>query len=352
MKIGLLTGGGDSCGINAAIRAAAVKAAKDGHKAVGIRNGWAGAIEGWFFELDPDVISPAILGRGGTILGTSRTNPFKMDGAVEKMQKNVEEAGLEAIVAIGGDDTLGVAHRINGLPKPIPAVGVPQTIDNDISGTDYAIGFHTAVEVATEAADRLTTTAESHSRIMVLEVMGRDAGHVALAAASAGGADLVLVPEHPFTIEEVVEVVKERRAAGKTFSLIVVAEGAKPKGAEQITVSEKTDAFGHVRLGGVADFLANEIEAHTGFETRSMNLGHLQRGGTSTPFDRILATQLGYAAIELVERGEFDRMVAVRGSKITSVPLEEAIGKTKPVDEELYRVVNDLYRYAGMRPAA
>ncbi|MCL5292245.1 MAG: 6-phosphofructokinase [Actinobacteria bacterium] len=351
MKIGLLTGGGDSCGINAAIRAIVIKAADDGHQVIGIRNGWAGTIEGWFSEITPEAVS-GILPRGGTMLGTSRTNPFRMEGAVEKLQRNYEEAGMDAIVAVGGDDTLGVAHRINALEEAIPAVGVPQTIDNDVSGTDFAIGFHSAVEIATEAVDRLMTTAESHSRIMVLEVMGRDAGHVALAAGVAGGADLILVPEHSFTVEEVVDTVKQRRDAGRTFSLIVAAEGAKPKGVEQATVSEKTDAFGHVRLGGVADFLANEVEGRTGFETRSMNLGHLQRGGASTPFDRILATQFGYAAVEMVERGEYDRMVAIQGNQITSVPLEEAIGKTRPVDEALYRMANDLYRLGRMRPAA
>ncbi|MCL4499365.1 MAG: ATP-dependent 6-phosphofructokinase [Chloroflexi bacterium] len=351
MKIGLLTGGGDSCGINAAIRAVVIKAADDGHTVVGIRNGWAGVLESWFSELTPDMVA-TILPRGGTMLGTSRTNPFRLDGAVEKLQRNVRSAGLDAIVAIGGDDTLGVAHRINLLEEPVHAVGVPQTIDNDISETDYAIGFHSAVEAATNAVDMLTTTAESHSRIMVIEVMGRDAGHVALAAGVAGGADLVLVPEHPLTIEEVVSLVKKRRDAGKTFSLIVVAEGAKPKGAEQVTISEKVDAFGHVRLGGVADYLANHIEDQTGFETRSMNLGHLQRGGTSTPFDRLLASQFGYKAVEMVEAREFDRMVAIQGNRVVSVRLEDAIGRTKPVDEELFRMATDLFKFNQIRPAA
>ncbi|MHB0977393.1 MAG: 6-phosphofructokinase [Candidatus Aquicultorales bacterium] len=351
MKIGLLTGGGDSCGINAAIRSAVIKASDDGHQVVGIKNGWAGVVEGWFSDLTADQVNP-YLARGGTMLGTSRTNPFRIDGAVERLQQNVKQAGIDAIIAIGGDDTLGVAHRINQLDEPVHAVGVPQTIDNDISGTDYAVGFHSAVEVATEAVDRLTTTAESHSRIMVVEIMGRDSGHVALAAGISGGADLILVPEHPFIVDEVVTFVKERREAGKTFSLIVVAEGARPKGTEQVTVSEKVDAFGHVRLGGICDFLANAIEEKTGFETRSMNLGHLQRGGVSTPFDRFLATHLGYAAVELVEKGEYDRMVAVQGNKVTSVPLEEAIGRTKPIDEETYRMATDIYRYVQLRKAA
>jgi 6-phosphofructokinase 1 len=342
MLVGLLSGGGDSPAINAAIRAVVRKAHGYGHEILGIKNGWAGLIEGEFKKLSLAEVS-GILPRGGTILGTSRTNPFKIKGGIERLLENASAVKLEALIAIGGDDTLGVAHRLNHLEKPLRCVGIPQTIDNDLNGTEFAIGFQSAVEVATDALDKLHTTAESHHRIMILEVMGRDAGHVALAAGLAGGADIILVPEYPFDFEEIIERIKKRRQLGKTFSLIIVAEGARPVGVEQIVITEKRDAFGHVRLGGVGEYLANEIEQRTGLETRSISLGHLQRGGVAAPFDRILATQFGIAAVELVEQGEFDRMVAYQCGKVTSIPLVEALAKIKPIDENLYKLAQLFY---------
>lgn len=340
MRIGLLTGGGDSSAINAAIRAVVRRGLEGGHTMLGFKNGWAGPINGDYEEMTISSVS-GILPRGGTVLGTSRTNPFKIDGAVEKMRENLRNAGIDAMICIGGDDTLGVAHKINSLDPPIPAVGIPQTIDNDINGTDYAIGFQSAVLVATEALDRLHTTAESHHRIMIVEVMGRDAGHVALYAGIAGGADTVLVPEHDFNIDEVIDRIKKRRQSGKTFSIIVVAEGAKPEG-RQVTFSEKTDAFGHVRLGGIGEYLANVIEEKTGLETRFMNLGHLQRGGIATPFDRIIATEFGIAAVEMIEKKEFDRMVAFQCGEATSIPLEEAL-TVRPIDERVFEMAKLFY---------
>jgi len=340
MRIGLLTGGGDSSAINAAIRAVVRRGLEGGHTMLGFKNGWAGPINGDYEEMTVASVS-GILPRGGTVLGTSRTNPFKIDGAVEKMRENLRNAGIDAMVCIGGDDTLGVAHKINSLDPPIPAVGIPQTIDNDINGTDYAIGFQSAVLVATEALDRLHTTAESHHRIMIVEVMGRDAGHVALYAGIAGGADTILVPEHDFNIDEVIDRIKKRRQSGKTFSIIVVAEGAKPEG-RQVTFSEKTDAFGHVRLGGIGEYLANVIEEKTGLETRFMNLGHLQRGGIATPFDRIIATEFGIAAVEMIEKKEFDRMVAFQCGEVTSIPLEEAL-TIRPIDERVFEMAKLFY---------
>jgi len=341
MRIGMLTGGGDSSAINAAIRAVVRRGLEGGHQILGFKNGWAGPINGDYTEMTAESVS-GILPRGGTILGTSRTNPFKLDGAVEKMRENLKKVGIEAMICIGGDDTLGVAHKLNHLDEPVPAVGIPQTIDNDINGTDFAIGFHSALLVATEALDRLHTTAESHHRIMVVEVMGRDAGHVALYAGLAGGADTILVPEHRFNIDEVVDRIKKRRQSGKTFSIIVVAEGARPEGREQLVVSEKTDAFGHVRLGGVGEYLANVIEEKTGLETRSMNLGHLQRGGMATPFDRIIATEFGIVAVELVEKGDFDRMVSIQCGEVTSIPLEEAL-TTRPIDERVFQMAQIFF---------
>ncbi|MDI6816626.1 MAG: ATP-dependent 6-phosphofructokinase [Actinomycetota bacterium] len=341
MRIGMLTGGGDSSAINAAIRAVVRRGLAGGHQILGFKNGWAGPINGDYVEMTADMVS-GILPKGGTILGTSRTNPFKIDGAVDKMRENMKRLGIEAMVCIGGDDTLGVAHKLNHLDEPVPAVGIPQTIDNDINGTDYAIGFQTAVTVATEAIDKLHTTAESHHRIMVVEVMGRDAGHVALYAGLAGGADIILVPEHRFNMDAIIDRIKKRRQGGKTFSIVVVAEGARPEGREQVVTSEKTDAFGHVRLGGVAEHLADVIEEKTGLETRSMNLGHLQRGGMATPFDRVIATEFGIEAIELVEKGEFDRMTSIQHGQVTSIPLAEAL-TLRPIDERVFEMAQIFF---------
>lgn len=342
MRIALLTGGGDSPATNAAIRGVVRKASEDGHEIVGVRNGWAGMIANEMGVLDPSSVS-GILPRGGTILGTSRTNPFKQEGGESAVRATVSDRGIDAIIAIGGDDTLGVAHRLNGLDPPVAAVGIPQTIDNDICGTDYAIGFDSAVAIATDALDKLHTTAESHHRIMVLEVMGRDAGHVALTAGLAGGADIILVPEEPFDLDAVRQRIEKRLKAGKTFSLIVVAEGAVPGGGRQISRGEQVDQFGHVMLGGIGAYIADELAKRCDLETRVTNLGHLQRGGVPTAFDRVLGTRFGVAAVGLVENGEFDKMVAMRGQQVVAVKLGDALGETKPVDCKLLQLADVFY---------
>lgn len=342
MRIGILTGGGDSSGINAGIRAVVRRGIAEGDEIMGIRNGWLGLLEGDIFEVKAADVS-GILPRGGTILGTSRTNPFKIEGGVERIAATAHASRLEAIVAIGGDDTLGVCHKINGLPQPIHGVGIPQTIDNDIEGTDFAIGFDSAVAVATDACDKLHSTAESHHRIMVLEVMGRDSGHVALEAGIAGGADIILVPEEPFHIEDVASRVKDRLTRGKLFSIVVVAEGASPVGTEQVSRGETRDAFGHVMLGGIGEHVASELQRHTGVEARVTVLGHLQRGGYASPLDRLLATRFGVAAVDLLHQGAWDRMVAIRGREITDVPLETALNRHKPIDKSLYEMAKLFY---------
>ncbi|TDA30413.1 MAG: 6-phosphofructokinase [Hadesarchaea archaeon] len=340
MRIGILSGGGDAPGINAVIRAVVRRGLQHGDEVVGIRDGWRGLLEGSFLPLDLNSVS-GILPRGGSILGTSRTNPFKREGGPELIVRRAGEAGLEAVVAVGGEDTLGVAHRLADCG--LRCVGVPKTIDNDLVGTDYTFGFHTAVAIATEALDRLHTTAEAHHRVIILEVMGRYTGHIALHAGLAGGADVILIPERPFELEEVCEYLRRRRERGRNFSLIVVAEGAKPRGGREIVYSESVDEFGHVTLGGVGYYLAREIERLTGMETRVVVLGHLQRGGSPTPFDRILATRFGVAAVDLVHQGKFDHMVALRGGGIVSVPLAEVIGKRKTVDPKLYEVATVFF---------
>lgn len=341
MRIGILTGGGDSPAVNAAIRAVVKKATSEGIDVLGIQNGWAGLINANAIELSAEAVS-GILPKGGTILGTSRTNPFKLD-KVEEIKKSVADLKIDAIVAIGGDDTLGVLRRLTELPEPIVGVGIPQTIDNDIPGTDYAIGFDTAVAIATDACDKLHSTAESHHRVMILEVMGRDAGHIAAEAGLAGGADIILIPEKPFELAWVCDRVKDRRARGKNFSIIVVAEGAKPVGHDQVVRTEKVDQFGHVMLGGIGEYLVAEVEKCTGIETRVTILGHLQRGGGPTAYDRILATRFGVAAVELVLEGRWGRMVALKGSEITSVPLSDGLDGVKPVSEDLYRTASLFY---------
>jgi 6-phosphofructokinase 1 len=279
-----------------------------------------------------------ILPRGGSILGTSRTNPFKREDGPEKIMKNARKAGIGAFVVIGGDDTLTVAQKMGELG--LKCVGVPKTIDNDLAGTDYTFGFMTAVGVATEALDRLHTTAEAHHRVIILEVMGRYTGWIALEAGLAGGADVILIPEKPFDIDEVCECIRQRQRRGRNFSLIVVAEGAKPKGGVEIVYGESVDEFGHIRLGGVGYYLGREIEKSLNIETRVVVLGHLQRGGSPTAFDRILATRFGIAAIDMVHQGKFDRMVAMKGNEIVSVPLKEVVGKRKPVDLKLYDIAS------------
>jgi 6-phosphofructokinase 1 len=341
LKVGILSGGGDAPGINAVIRAVVRKGIKQyGDKILGIKDGWSGLLDSAYVSLDFNAVS-GILPRGGSILGTSRTNPFKREKGAEKIMENAKEAGLEAVVVIGGDDTLSVAHKMAEFG--LKCVGAPKTIDNDLSGTDYTFGFNTAVTIATDALDKLHTTAETHHRVIILEVMGRYTGWIAVEAGLAGGADMVLIPERPFDIDEVCEFIKRRQARGRTFSLIVVAEGAKPKGGVEIVYSESLDEFGHIRLGGVGYYLGKEIEKCMPAETRVVVLGHLQRGGSPTPFDRILATRFGVAAIDHVHQKKFDQMVAIKGNKMTSLPLKDVVGKRKTVDLELYDIASVFF---------
>ncbi|MGL5811438.1 MAG: 6-phosphofructokinase [Nocardioides sp.] len=334
MRVGVLTGGGDCPGLNAVIRAVVRRGVKEyGFDFVGYRDGWRGPLEGSTMELGVEQCR-GILPRGGTILGSSRTNPFKIDGGVERITQNLVEHGVDALVAIGGEDTLGVATKLAELG--VNVVGVPKTIDNDLSGTDFTFGFDTAVNIATEAIDRLHTTAESHHRVLVVEVMGRHAGWIALHAGIAGGANIVLIPEMPFDIEEVCALV-ESRFTSMFSPIIVVSEGAVPKeGGEMTLVSGELDAFGHVRLGGIGDRLAGEIEKRTGKEARAVVLGHIQRGGTPTAFDRWLATRFGLQAVGAVKDAEFGTMMALRGTDIVRVPLIEGTGELKLVSQQEY----------------
>ena len=334
MRIGVLTGGGDCPGLNAVIRAVVRKGVKvHGFEFVGYRDGWKGPLEGLTMELGVQQCR-GILPRGGTILGSSRTNPFKIDGGVEKIKANLAADGVDALVAIGGEDTLGVATKLAELG--VNVVGVPKTIDNDLSGTDFTFGFDTAVNIAVESIDRLHTTAESHHRVLVVEVMGRHAGWIALHSGIAGGANIVLIPEQPFDIEEVCRLV-ESRFESKYAPILVVSEGAVPKeGGDMTLVSGEKDAFGHVRLGGIGDRIAAEIERRTGKEARAVVLGHTQRGGTPTAFDRWLATRFGLAAIDAVADGNFGTMMALRGTRIEQVKLIEGTGELKLVSPEEY----------------
>ena len=341
MKVAVLSGGGDAPGINAVIRAVVKKGIESyAYKMVGVRNGWRGLVENEFITLNLDEIS-GILPRGGSILGTSRTNPFKHKDGAQKILRNAKENGLGAVVVIGGEDTLGVAYKLCNMG--LPSVGVPKTIDNDLLGTDYTFGFNTAVSIATDALDRLHTTAESHQRVIILEVMGRYTGWIALEAGLAGGADAILIPEKPFNLNEVCNLIKQRQSRGKNFSVIVVAEGAKPKEGKEILYSDSTDEFGHVRFGGVGYYLGKEIEKRIDTETRVVVLGHLQRGGSPTAFDRILATRFGIAAIDLVHQGQFGRMVVIQGNEIVSVPLKDVVGKRKTVDLKLYEIATVFF---------
>ena len=334
MRIGVLTGGGDCPGLNAVIRAIVRKGVSVyGHEFVGYRDGWRGPLEGVTMELGIEQCR-GILPRGGTILGSSRTNPFKLDNGVERIKQNLAKDGVDALVAIGGEDTLGVATKLSELG--VDVVGVPKTIDNDLSGTDFTFGFDTAVNIATEAIDRLHTTAESHHRVLVVEVMGRHAGWIALHSGIAGGANIVLIPEQPFDIEEVCRLI-ESRFESRYAPILVVSEGAMPReGGDMTLVSGDVDDFGHVRLGGIGDRLAQEIERRTGKEARAVVLGHIQRGGTPTAFDRWLATRFGLQAIDAVAEGDFGTMMALRGTTIARVPLIEGTGELKLVSESEY----------------
>ncbi len=334
-KVGVLTGGGDCPGLNSVIRAVVRFAFKEGYKVTGIKNGWKGLIEKNTVDMDIATVS-GILPKGGTILGTSRSNPYKKEGDREKAKENIKKLGLEALIVIGGEDTLGVASKL--YKEGLNVVGAPKTIDNDLSCTDVTFGFDTAINIATEAIDRLHTTAESHNRIMVVEVMGRHAGWIAVEAGMAGGADVILIPEVPIDIKEVCELLKKRHTRGKSFSIVVVAEGAKFKKGDIVTQEEKLDAFGHVRLGGIGHTLGDEIEKRTGYETRVAVLGHIQRGGTPTAFDRVLGTRFGIKAMELVLKKDYGKMAALKGNKIVAVPLEDAVREIKTVDMELYDI--------------
>src|SRR4051794_37900265 len=334
MRVGVLTGGGDCPGLNAVIRAVVRRGVRDhSFEFIGFRDGWRGPLEGLTMELGIAQCR-GILPRGGTILGSSRTNPFKIEGGVEQIKDNLKANGVDALVAIGGEDTLGVATRLSELG--VDVVGVPKTIDNDLSGTDFTFGFDTAVNIATEAIDRLHTTAESHHRVLVVEVMGRHAGWIALHSGIAGGASMVLIPEQPFDIVDVCERV-ETRFRSQYAPISVVSEGAVPKeGGDMAMVAGELGAFGHVRLGGIGDRLAKEIEDRTGKEARAVVLGHIQRGGTPTAFDRWLATRFGLQAIDAVADGEFGTMMALRGTRIVRVPLIEGTGELKLVSDEEY----------------
>ncbi len=341
MKIGVLTGGGDCPGLNAVIRAVVKRGMQLGIEFIGIKDGWKGLLTSNTLELDDKAIS-GILPRGGTILGTSRTNPLKKESDTEKLKENIKTLGIDALVCIGGDDTLGVAARL--FEDGIKTIGVPKTIDNDLSGTDFTFGFDTAVSIVTEALDRLHTTTEAHHRIMVVEVMGRHAGWIAAYGGMAGGADLILIPEQAFEMKDVLEVVNNRKKAGKNFSIIVTAEGAYPKTTgSMVTKDSAVDGFGHAKLGGVGELLAKEIEDETGLETRFVVLGHLQRGGTPTAHDRVLATRFGVRAAELINEGKFGMMVALQGSEIKEVSLDEATREAKTLDAEIFRIAGVFF---------
>jgi phosphofructokinase-like protein len=345
-RVGVLTGGGDCPGLNAVIRAVTRRLLTRGHEVVGVRDGWRGLVDGRFIELGPREIS-GILPRGGTILGTTRTNPFKTDHGIEQTLANFETEGLGALVAIGGEDTLGVASRLHA-ERQFPVVGVPKTIDNDLAATDYTFGFDTAVFIATEAIDRLHTTAESHNRVMVVEVMGRHTGWIAVMSGIAGGADVILIPEQPITVEDACEELKRRHNRGKDFSIVVVSEGYELTYASGETrrIAQETaasDQFGHVRLGGVGDQLAREIEERTGFETRVTVLGHVQRGGSPTPRDRVLATRYGLKAADLVHEEQWGQMAALQGDAIVSVSLAEAVAELKTVPPHWYEVARAFF---------
>ncbi len=335
MRVGVLTGGGDCPGLNAVIRAAVrVGSATFGNEHVGLHGGWRGLLQRDTRPLDRDVVAP-ILTRGGTILGSSRTNPFKDADGGANCVRAFEDMGLDALIAIGGEDTLGVARRLHA-EFDLPVVGVPKTIDNDLSGTDFTFGFWTAVQIATDAIDRLHTTAESHDRVIVVEVMGRHAGWIALESGTAGGAHAILIPEQPVSIEAVCHRVTDRRARGRGYAIIVVSEGVE-LGDED--AAAELDDFGHAQLAkiGVAERLAERISAETGAEARPVVLGHVQRGGTPTAFDRVLATRYGTRAAEVVAEGGFGRMVAILGNTITDVPLSDAVSELKTVPDEAYR---------------
>ena len=334
MRIAVLTGGGDCPGLNSVIQAIVTRAAQYRYEVLGVRGGYAGLLTGDVKPLSVEDVED-IYAVGGTILGTSRTNPFKTKDGPQKVMDTVKKLGIDVLIAIGGDDTLGAAHKLNEIG--LSTVGIPKTIDNDLSATDYCVGFQTAVDTAADAISRLHTTAKSHQRVIIAEVMGRHAGWLTLMAGLAGGAHVILIPEQTFDIESICNVINERQAKGKTYTIVAVAEGAKPKSKEDlITVSKERDEFGHVRLGGIAKVLEKEIAKRTGKETRSVVLGHVQRGGSPNSFDRILGLRLGLFAVDLVKQGKFGYAASLQGTKIVPVKLEKAIEKLRTVEEDLF----------------
>jgi 6-phosphofructokinase 1 len=339
-RVGMLTGGGDCPGLNAAIRAIVRRSAQHGFESIGILEGWRGMIEGRSRALPLGAVS-GILHVGGTILRTSRTNPSKSPDGLAKVEENFRKMGLDALVAIGGEDTLGVAHKLH--QRGLPVVGVPKTIDNDLSGTDFTFGFHTAVAIVTDAIDRLHSTADSHNRVRVLEVMGRHTGWIATYAGIAGGADVILIPERPIDLDRVCAHVVSRHDQGKKFSIVVVAEGAQFKEGDHVTQAKGLDAFGHVRLGGIGQAVSDEIEKRTKYETRCTVLGHVQRGGSPIPFDRVLATRFGVCAADLVKIGDFGKMAALRGNDVIPVELGDAVTKLKTVDPALFELAEIFF---------
>lgn len=338
-KVGILTGGGDCPGLNAVISAAVRKLLSAGHEVVGIMRGWAGMLENETVKLDRKAVS-GIVHRGGTILRTSRTNPFKKEADANKCVENFKKMGLDALIAIGGDDTLGVANKLH--QRGLAVIGVPKTIDNDLSGTDCTFGFDTAVNIAMEAIDRLHSTAESHNRVMVVELMGREAGWITFEAGVAGGADLVLIPEVPMNIDQICASIKNRHKDGKSFSIVAVAEGFQLGGMD-VTQGGGVDAFGHAKLGGIGNLLGAEIEKRTGFETRVTVLGHIQRGGSPTAFDRFLGVQFGVKAAELVMKKDFGKMVSKRGNEIVAIPLAQAVSQHHLVSPGEYELAKAFF---------
>ncbi|MCX6149063.1 MAG: ATP-dependent 6-phosphofructokinase [Ignavibacteriales bacterium] len=347
MKIGMLTGGGDCPGLNPVIRAVVRKSILNGHEVIGYTEGWRGLLENKIVNLDLEAVS-GILHRGGTILRSSRTNLYKIPEGEARVIKNLKDNGVDALVAIGGEDTLGVATKL--YKAGVNVVGVPKTIDNDLNATDFTFGFDTAINIAMEAIDRLHTTAESHNRVMIVEVMGRHAGWIALYSGLAGGADVILIPEKPFKIHDVCDLIQKRHSRGKLFSIVVVSEGAKwdttddsDKDGSFVLSSMERDSFGHVRLGGIGNLLAAEIEKRTGFETRATILGHIQRGGSPTASDRVLATRFGVFAAELIDSKQFGMMASLRGNDIVAVPLADATSELKTVDDKLFQVAATFF---------
>jgi phosphofructokinase-like protein len=339
--IGILTGDGDCPGINAVIRAVVRKSLNLGNAVIGFRKSWKGILEKDVYVLDVNSVSD-IIGKGGTILGSSRTNPFKYEGGPEKIINHLKDLKIDILIAVGSADTLNVARRLYGLGCPI--VGVPKTIDNDLRGTDFTFGFDTAIATVTDAIDRIHSTAESHDRVMIVEVMGRYTGWIATYAGIAGGADCILIPEKPFSIEDVCKLIRRRHQRGKDFSIIVVAEGAYPKELNQVPLKAgRIDEFGHQQLGGIGNLIAEEIERLTGFETRVTILGHVQRGGSPTAFDRVLATRFGVKAAELADAGKSGKIVCLRGNQIVEINLSEIADQVKHVDPDLYEIAEVFF---------